>query len=88
MTIRIAMWSGPRNLSTAMMYSFGNRADFSAMDEPFYAPYLKQTGINHPMHQEIIAHHECDPAKVAAALRKAREAEAEATKRSAEKPNP
>ena len=64
--MRIAMWSGPRNLSTAMMYSFGNRADFTAMDEPFYAPYLKQTGINHPMHEEIIAHHECDPAKVAA----------------------
>ena len=47
--MRIAMWSGPRNLSTAMMYSFGNRADFTAMDEPFYAPYLKATGADHPM---------------------------------------
>ena len=36
--IRIAMWSGPRNLSTAMMRSFGARADTSCVDEPFYAP--------------------------------------------------
>ena len=35
--MRIAMWSGPRNLSTAMMYSFGNRPDFHALDDPFYA---------------------------------------------------
>ena len=64
--MRIAMWSGPRNLSTAMMYSFGNRADFTAMDEPFYAPYLKATGADHPMKDEIIAGHECDPLSVAA----------------------
>ncbi|MCF7746442.1 HAD family hydrolase [Sulfitobacter sp. M39] len=64
--MRIAMWSGPRNLSTAMMYSFGNRADFIAMDEPFYAPYLKATGADHPMKDEIIAGHECDPLSVAA----------------------
>ena len=38
------MWSGPRNLSTAMMYSFGARADFDIMDEPFYAAFLKATG--------------------------------------------
>ena len=37
MTVTIAMWSGPRNISTAMMYSFGNRADCAAWDEPFYA---------------------------------------------------
>lgn len=59
------MWSGPRNLSTAMMYSFGNRADFSAMDEPFYAPYLKRTGIAHPMREDILTGHEADPDKVA-----------------------
>ncbi|HJO51194.1 MAG TPA: HAD family hydrolase, partial [Sulfitobacter pontiacus] len=64
--MRIAMWSGPRNLSTAMMYSFGNRADFTAMDEPFYASYLKATGADHPMKDEIIAGHECDPLSVAA----------------------
>lgn len=67
--MRIAMWSGPRNLSTAMMYSFGNRADFTVMDEPFYAPYLARTGQDHPMRDEIIAAHETDPEKVAAACR-------------------
>ena len=64
--MRIAMWSGPRNLSTAMMYSFGNRADFAVWDEPFYAPYLAATGLDHPMRDEIVATHETDPAKVAA----------------------
>ncbi|WP_400084569.1 HAD family hydrolase [Yoonia sp. R78084] len=63
--MRIAMWSGPRNLSTAMMYAFGNRADFAVWDEPFYAPYLKATGANHPMRDEIIAGHETDPTIVA-----------------------
>ena len=65
--MKIAMWSGPRNLSTAMMYSFGNRPDFEAMDEPFYAPYLKASGIPHPMGDEIMATHVTDPAQVAAA---------------------
>ena len=59
--MRIAMWSGPRNLSTAMMYSFGARSDFSIMDEPFYAPFLKATGKVHPMREEILAAHETDP---------------------------
>lgn len=44
MTIRIAMWSGPRNLSTAMMRSFSSRADTFVSDEPFYGAYLKETG--------------------------------------------
>lgn len=64
--MRIAMWSGPRNLSTAMMYSFGARSDFAVMDEPFYAAYLDATGQDHPMRAEILAAHEADPAKVAA----------------------
>lgn len=64
--MRIAMWSGPRNLSTAMMYAFGNRADFAVWDEPFYAAYLKKTSIDHPLSAEIIAAHEGDPVKVAA----------------------
>lgn len=64
--MRIAMWSGPRNLSTAMMYAFGNRPDFAVWDEPFYAAYLKTTGLNHPMREEIIAADESDAAKVAA----------------------
>lgn len=65
--MRIAMWSGPRNLSTAMMYSFGARPDFSIMDEPFYAPYLLVSGIEHPMRNEVLAAHETDPARVAKA---------------------
>lgn len=52
--MRIAMWSGPRNLSTAMMYSFGNRADVHVVDEPFYGPYLRLTGLAHPMADEIM----------------------------------
>jgi hypothetical protein len=64
--MRIAIWSGPRNLSTAMMYAFGNRADFAAWDEPFYAAYLSASGLDHPMKVEILAADETDPAKVAA----------------------
>jgi hypothetical protein len=53
---RIAMWSGPRNLSTAMMRSFGNRADCAAVrDEPFYAAYLMLSGKQHPMRSEVLA---------------------------------
>lgn len=63
--MRIAMWSGPRNLSTAMMYSFGARSDFAVMDEPFYAPYLSETGLDHPMAAQIVAAHESDPIRVA-----------------------
>ncbi|MEM1067182.1 MAG: HAD family hydrolase, partial [Pseudomonadota bacterium] len=47
--MRIAMWSGPRNLSTAMMYAFAQRADCAVWDEPFYAAYLAATGLDHPM---------------------------------------
>ncbi|MBZ0259208.1 MAG: hypothetical protein K8F90_01205 [Hyphomicrobiales bacterium] len=54
----IAMWSGPRNISTAMMYSFGNRADCTAWDEPFYAFSLLNHGNDHPMRAEIIAANE------------------------------
>lgn len=63
--MKIAMWSGPRNISTAMMYAFGCREDFAAWDEPFYAPYLAETGLAHPMRDEIIAEHETHPRKVA-----------------------
>lgn len=64
MTRHIAMWSGPRNLSTAMMRSFGSRADCHVMDEPFYAAYLSATGIEHPMCEEVIAAGETDPEAV------------------------
>lgn len=55
MTVRIAMWSGPRNLSTAMMRSFENRPDCSVVDEPLYAAYLAETGLDHPGRDEVIA---------------------------------
>ena len=55
MTLRIAMWSGPRNLSTAMMRSFASRADTVVSDEPFYGAYLKQTRDPQPMADEVIA---------------------------------
>jgi len=61
---RIAMWSGPRNISTAMMRAFENRTDCWVMDEPFYAHYLKETGIDHPMAVKIIANGEIDAAQV------------------------
>ncbi|MBT6588895.1 MAG: HAD family hydrolase, partial [Rhodospirillaceae bacterium] len=63
---RIAMWSGPRNLSTAMMRSFENRADTIVWDEPFYAHYLAETGLDHAMADQIIAAYETDWQKVAA----------------------
>lgn len=53
--MRLAMWSGPRNLSTAMMYAFGNRAEMHAVDEPFYGPYLRATGLPHPMREAVLA---------------------------------
>ena len=54
MTI-LAMWSGPRNISTALMYAFGNRADCEAIDEPFYGFALETGGHDHPMRDEVIA---------------------------------
>lgn len=66
--MRIAMWSGPRNLSTAMMYAFGARADCAVVDEPFYAVYLKMTGLDHPMQKEILASQSGDPAGVIAQI--------------------
>jgi hypothetical protein len=66
--IRIAMWSGPRNISTAMMRSFEARGDTAVSDEPFYAAYLARTGIDHPMRDEVMASQPRDPAAVAALL--------------------
>ena len=65
MTVRIAMWSGPRNLSTAMMRSFGSRADTFVSDEPFYGAYLKQTRDPQPMADEVIESMDTDWASVA-----------------------
>lgn len=67
---RIAMWSGPRNISTALMRSWGSRPDTHVIDEPFYAYYLLHTPHRdqHPGADEIIAAHECDPQRVIAHL--------------------
>jgi hypothetical protein len=69
MTLRIAMWSGPRNLSTAMMRSFGSRSDTFVSDEPFYGCFLKTTGAGHPMREETVAAMDCDWNSVMQALR-------------------
>ena len=69
MTTRIAMWSGPRNLSTAMMRSFGSRGDTFVSDEPFYGCFLKTTGADHPMRDEVIASMDCDWGSVMETLR-------------------
>jgi hypothetical protein len=60
MTVRVAMWSGPRNISTAMMRAWENRADCAVSDEPLYAHYLAHTGLEHPARDEVIAHGETD----------------------------
>lgn len=67
-TVRIAMWSGPRNISTAMMRSWGNRPDTFVCDEPFYAYYLERTGLDHPEAAEVIAQGEKDWRKIVAQL--------------------
>ena len=64
MTVRINLLSGPRNLSTALMYSFAQRADTAVVDEPLYAHYLKISGANHPGRDEILASQENDGNKV------------------------
>lgn len=53
-SLNIAMWSGPRNISTAMMRSFENRSDTKVWDEPLYGPYLAQTELPHPMADAVI----------------------------------
>jgi hypothetical protein len=66
--LRIAMWSGPRNISTAMMRAWENREDTAVVDEPFYAHYLRQTGIDHPGRDAVMAAQDTDAARVAAML--------------------
>jgi len=66
--LRLAMWSGPRNVSTAFMRSWENRPDTVVVDEPFYAHYLLATGIDHPGRDEVLAHHETDWRRVVESL--------------------
>jgi hypothetical protein len=62
------MWSGPRNISTALLRSWGNRPDTFVCDEPLYAYYLLRTSAPHPGASEVIRHHETDFGKVVAWL--------------------
>ena len=66
--IRVAMWSGPRNISTAMMRSWENRSDTFVIDEPFYAHYLSRNNIEHPGRDEVLSNGEIDSAKVSHGL--------------------
>jgi hypothetical protein len=66
--LRIAMWSGPRTISTALMRAWENRGDCTVVDEPLYAHYLTQVRVNHPGVDEVLAHHETDWRKVVAWL--------------------
>ncbi|MDX1501776.1 MAG: sulfotransferase family protein [Thermoanaerobaculia bacterium] len=64
MTVRINLWSGPRNVSTALMYSFAQRPDTRVVDEPLYAHYLRLTGADHPEPAKVLASQESDGEKV------------------------
>jgi hypothetical protein len=66
--LRIAMWSGPRNISTAMMRAWENRGDCAVSDEPLYAHYLHATGADHPVREEVMTAGETDWRKVVASL--------------------
>lgn len=66
--VRIAMWSGPRNISTAMLRAWGNRHDCHVVDEPFYAYYLARTGLDHPGRAEVLRSQPTDWRTVAAQL--------------------
>ncbi|MGZ8742796.1 MAG: sulfotransferase-like domain-containing protein [Nocardioides sp.] len=68
MTVRVAMWSGPRNISTAMMRAWENRPDTVVVDEPLYAAYLARTGIDHPGRDEVLAAQSTSAAEVQASL--------------------
>lgn len=62
------MWSGPRNISTALMRAWENRADTAVVDEPFYAFYLRQTRADHPAADEVIAAGETNPQAIISRL--------------------
>ena len=66
--IRIAMWSGPRNISTALLRSWGSRGDTAVCDEPLYAHYLHVTGLRHPGREEVLASQPTDWREVVAGL--------------------
>lgn len=67
--VKINMWSGPRNISTAIMYSFAQRSDTKVVDEPFYGYYLLQSGAKHPGRAKVIESQPTDPSLVMQNLR-------------------
>jgi hypothetical protein len=69
-TRRICLWSGPRNVSTALMYSFAQRPDTRVVDEPLYAHYLAVSGARHPGREEVLASQDNDGTAVMQALAK------------------
>ena len=66
--MRVAMWSGPRNISTAMMRAWENRPDTEVVDEPFYACYLKATHLEHPLLNQVLESQSSDWKTVVAQL--------------------
>lgn len=64
MSKRLCLWSGPRNVSTALMYSFAQRKDTRVVDEPLYAHYLRVSGLEHPGRAAILAGQENDGQRV------------------------
>jgi hypothetical protein len=66
--VRVAMWSGPRNISTAMMRAWENRDDCAVSDEPLYAHYLERTGLDHPAREQVIADGDTDWRRVVDSL--------------------
>ena len=67
-TLRLCMWSGPRNVSTALMRAFGARPDTHVVDEPFYAAYLARTGLDHPLREAVLSAQPTDWRQVVHAL--------------------
>lgn len=61
---RISSWSGPRNVSTALLYSFAQRNDTQVVDEPYYGHYLRVSGADHPDKEKVTAQMDCDGNRV------------------------
>lgn len=80
MTTRVAMWSGPRNLSTALMRAWENRPDTVVVDEPLYAAYLARTGLDHPGREQVLVSQPTDLATAVAALQAPVDAEVQYVK--------
>jgi Sulfotransferase domain len=69
----VSMWCGPRNVSTALMYSWRERSDTYVVDEPFYGPYLARSGVDHPGRDDLLAHLPLDVETMVEELRRPRD---------------